>query len=333
MLLHGCTDVNPAFSCREDSDCVLHGQQGRCEPTQFCSFADAGCVPSGSRYSDYAGAGLARQCVCADESAWAQPVPVAELNSPASDRPATLSSDGTTLYLASSRAGLGNEDIWVAARSGRGAPFSAPVIVPELNSDQDESSAALSSDGRSLFLASHRDPANDMDLWLTMRADAMSPFGELANLTQLNSPYYDGGVSLSSDGDELFFVSGRPGGTGSWDIYAATRADPSLPFDPPREVRELNSPVQEWETAIAGDGLTIYLSSQRNGNDSDLFVAHRASRAGPFGSPIPLRSVNSASPEVNPVVSRDGTELYFGSTRPGGMGDRDIWVATRLCAQ
>ena len=30
-----------------------------------------------------------------------------------------------------------------------------------------------------------------------------------------------------------------------------------------------------------------------------------------------------------PALSRDGTTLYFYSTRPGGSGGRDLYVATR----
>jgi Tol biopolymer transport system component len=210
------------------------------------------------------------------------------------------------------------------------------VLLANVNSGQDESAAALSSDGLTLYFSSARagtsNDVMDMDLWLATRDSTALPFGMIANVTRLNSPYYDGGLSLSSDGRELFFVSGRPGGTGDWDVYVATRANTSEPFAPPREARELNSSTKEWETALSTDGLTIYLSSERDEPlGSDIFVAHRESREAAFGSPVPLRSVNSPFPEVNPVISPDGMELYFGSMRPGGLGDRDIWRSTWRC--
>ncbi len=39
--------------------------------------------------------------------------------------------------------------------------------------------------------------------------------------------------------------------------------------------------------------------------------------------------VNSSDYEGSPSISADGLELYFGSTRPGGHGNNDLWVTTR----
>jgi hypothetical protein len=42
--------------------------------------------------------------------------------------------------------------------------------------------------------------------------------------------------------------------------------------------------------------------------------------------------VNSTSPDVNdthPALSKDGLSLYFASTRPGGLGNYDLWVTER----
>jgi Tol biopolymer transport system component len=39
--------------------------------------------------------------------------------------------------------------------------------------------------------------------------------------------------------------------------------------------------------------------------------------------------VNSSANEAGPALSGDGLSLYFYSTRPGGLGDNDIWVSQR----
>jgi hypothetical protein len=49
-----------------------------------------------------------------------------------------------------------------------------------------------------------------------------------------------------------------------------------------------------------------------------------------FGEPTNLGPVvNTASVDATNCISADNLELYFGSNRPGGFGDMDIWVSTR----
>jgi len=49
-----------------------------------------------------------------------------------------------------------------------------------------------------------------------------------------------------------------------------------------------------------------------------------------FGTPTNLGpTVNSSDGDFDVGISADGLFLYFGSFRPGGYGDADIWVATR----
>ncbi|MCX5643588.1 MAG: LamG domain-containing protein [Phycisphaerae bacterium] len=50
-----------------------------------------------------------------------------------------------------------------------------------------------------------------------------------------------------------------------------------------------------------------------------------------FGQPVNLGpNINSSSIDAGTSISADGCALYFSSTRPGGRGGWDLWVATRL---
>lgn len=53
-----------------------------------------------------------------------------------------------------------------------------------------------------------------------------------------------------------------------------------------------------------------------------------------FGEPTNLGpTVNSSAFDGGPIISADGLELYFTSTRPGGSGSFDIWVKNRETIQ
>ncbi len=53
-----------------------------------------------------------------------------------------------------------------------------------------------------------------------------------------------------------------------------------------------------------------------------------------FGEPVNLGpTVNSPRYDYNPIITSDGLELYFQSSRPGGYGHFDIYVSTRVSTE
>lgn len=48
-----------------------------------------------------------------------------------------------------------------------------------------------------------------------------------------------------------------------------------------------------------------------------------------FGTPRNLTEFNTAAAEGGPSISADGLTIYFDSDRLGGLGNGDIWYATR----
>ena len=63
-----------------------------------------------------------------------------------------------------------------------------------------------------------------------------------------------------------------------------------------------------------------------------LLLANRAAAQefSQWSAPVNLGPVvNSAANDQHPTISKDGLTLIFVSTRPGGMGGNDLWVAQR----
>jgi len=57
---------------------------------------------------------------------------------------------------------------------------------------------------------------------------------------------------------------------------------------------------------------------------SGLAIAEVVGQSTPLQAPVA-----STYPELSPCISKDGLSLYFASYRPGGVGESDIYVATR----
>jgi hypothetical protein len=62
---------------------------------------------------------------------------------------------------------------------------------------------------------------------------------------------------------------------------------------------------------------------------SVLPVAADASASGAWGDPTAVTEVNSPAADGCPIESPNGKQLFIASTRPGGFGKNDIWVASR----
>jgi Tol biopolymer transport system component len=97
----------------------------------------------------------------------------------------------------------------------------------------------------------------------------------------------------------------------------------------------VNSPFWKGCVNISADGLELYFDSPRPGGDDDfdlydIYVTKRSGIDSNWSEPENLGPpVNSANNDSGPGISADGLQLYFSSTRPGGYGEDDLWVATR----
>lgn len=159
-----------------------------------------------------------------DALAWEAPENLSALNSGAAEfgHGAYEEEDGSTVvYFNSNRPGSpGLQDLYTSTRPEGGA-FSAPVLVPELNSPALDQFARISKDGREIIFASDRPGTlGGLDLWSATREHTSEPWGTPANLGTINSTVHDAAPALSWDGTTLVFLSTRSGGL---DLYQSSR--------------------------------------------------------------------------------------------------------------
>ncbi len=149
-------------------------------------------------------------------------------------------------------------------------------------------------------------------------------WGAPASIAELNSAAGDAQATMSDDRLKVCFTSLRPGGLGTVnDIWCATRTATSVPFSVPVNQAAVNSADYDWMPALSGDGLTLYFSSRRTGNDE----LYRSSWDGSqFGAPTALAALNTSASDTGIEVSSDGLTLVFDSDRGG---DRDLYLSTR----
>jgi Tol biopolymer transport system component len=207
-------------------------------------------------------------------------------------------------------------------------PFGAVTVVPGLDGAGTEDDVSLTADQLEVFFDSSRTGGlGGGDLWTATRGSVLDPFATPTNVTVLNGTGDDATPDVSGDGLTLYYVTDRAGGPGAKDIYVATRPDRSAAWVGPVLVPELSTPGDEAGPTFAADGRVMMFGT--DGAANDLYEAGRARPADAWGPVGPVAELNTAAEDAEPWINRDGTFLVFSSTRSGGAGGYDLWMARR----
>lgn len=156
----------------------------------------------------------------------------------------------------------------------------------------------------------------------------------------INTTSNDQDAAISKDRLSLYFASDRPGGFGGFDIYVSQRASVDDAWGPPVNLGPtLNTPFDEGNAAFSRDGHLMFFQSKRPGGFGgiDLWVSTRVHTHDDFDWQPAVNlgaGVNSGADDNGPTYFENDEEgapqLYFGSSRPGGMGGADIYRCEQL---
>lgn len=250
--------------------------------------------------------------------------------------------DGRMLFIASNRpGGLGLNDIWVSLRDGEDAPWAPPVNLGEpVNSAANDFCPTPLTGNRFLFVSTRANNCNGAGPNGDIYFARWNPEHGWRDVQALSCDVNSGADEFSpsvvetEDATLLFFSSGRDTAPLQKIFMSVLQPDGSLSAAVP--VEELNFlGASDARPNVRKDGLEIVFDSTRAGGPPQIYSATRPSLHHAWSHPVRLdANVNLAGfAQTRPSLSRDGTRLYFGSTRANLSGDpagsSDVFVATR----
>ncbi len=162
-------------------------------------------------------------------------------------------------------------------------------------------------------------------------------FSEATPISELNSQYHDGPVTITSDGNTMYFSSdsfrenlfekdkANKLKLGRNNLYIASKSGETwgnikpLPFN--SKDYSLSNP------SISRDGKTLYFSSNMPGSLGGVDIWKVAVNGdGSYGTPENLGSkVNTEGNESFPFIADDNKTLYFASAGKQGLGGLDVY--------
>lgn len=153
----------------------------------------------------------------------------------------------------------------------------------------------------------------------------------------VNSSFNDFAPAVSKNGLSLYFSSDRPGGFGGSDLWVSQRNSREDPWGVPLNLGPpVNTSVGERAPNFSRDGHWMFFVSDRPGGagGDDIWASWRTNVHDDFGwrQPVNLGSAfNSTAFDAGASFFENEETgpplLFFGSTRPGGVGGEDIYVS------
>ena len=220
------------------------------------------------------------------------------------------------------------------------SPWSEPEnLGSTINTTFNEQGPTLSNDELSLYFGSDRPGGiGGFDIWVSQRACKDCPWEAPLNLgPAVNTASDETGPGLSVDGHLLFFRSTRPGGAGLGDVFLSKRANPKDDFGwgvPVALGPGVNTAAAEAGAEFlqsAEDGAAnLYFNRAPPGGTADLYYAAITRDGETLGPAVLISELSDPiATDQGPTLRSDGREVFFFSTRPGGIGGADLWTSTR----
>lgn len=216
------------------------------------------------------------------------------------------------------------------------------VFETKINSKEQSDFGAILSNDNVFYFTSTRNTGNKTDKWVNQpyldiyfSSFKNDVFTEPQKLNELNTPYHDGPITISSDGKTMFFArDGHSEGVyekdkkhnirvGEQGLYKALKVN-----DKWTDVQALpinNKSYSVSHPSLSKDGKTLYFASNMPGGFGDTDIWKISINGNSYGQPENLGAkINTAGKEGFPFITEDDI-LYFSSSGRQGFGGLDIF--------
>lgn len=223
------------------------------------------------------------------------------------------------------------EDIYISEKQPDGQWSPSVNISTQINTNNHDANSGVSADGQKFIIYFGKSGNGDLfearlegDEWTKPES-----FGKNINTKDFHEPE----ACYSPDGQSLYFISDKPGGYGSHDIYVSHLDDKGRWGEAENLGPIINTKYGERGVYMHPDGKTLYFSSE--GHESmggfDIFKSVYDAATKTWSKPVNIGyPVNTPDNDVFFVLSASGKHGYYTSETLDGQGLRDLYMITFL---
>lgn len=216
------------------------------------------------------------------------------------------------------------------------------VSETKINVKDESDFGAFLTNENELYFVSTRNTLNKKDRWndqhyldiFKTQRNNDGTFDEASLVKELNTPFHDGPVTISQDGNTIFFardglsegkyeVSKNKTKIGQQGLYKAVKVDGKWEQIEALPINSINYSVTC--PSLSKDGKTLYFSSNMPGGFGESDIWKIAIEPNGYGKPENLGDkINTSDRENFPFITEDNI-LYFASSGRQGYGAYDIF--------
>lgn len=198
--------------------------------------------------------------------------------------------------------------------------FAPPELLANVNWFW-HGSPAFSADGSEMYWCKYIRNGYQLDI---QYMEVLNNEWTATRSASFNSTHGENNPTFSLDGEEILFVSGRPGGF----IYSARRSGDGWTDPEPITVPIPGDKAHGWQFTMAADGTLYFELWGSGGGPPDLYRSDLID--GEYTSPVEVGVVNTEYNEFAPYVHPEEEYLIFVSNRPGGFGMHDLYISFQV---
>ncbi len=284
--------------------------------------------------------GLINQCEYAKEM-MAKPIDVEiknlskEINSRFDDYAPSVTADGKTLVFTSRRPSTSNdvdelgdykyfEDIYITEWNEEELKWEPAELFSEnINSPSHDAVLSINGAGNHIYVYKN-DQGNAGDIFESRLTGNWSVPKKLKR--PINSSYFESSVSITSDGNTMYFISERPGGLGRGDVYMSHKLGEDLWSKPENLGDVINTPFDEKFVFVHPNGSTLFFASIGHLTMGSYDIFRSEFTDGIWSEPVNLGyPINTVNEESTFSMTADNKKLLISAEYGDGVGERDIY--------
>ena len=186
--------------------------------------------------------------------------------------------------------------------------------------------AFLQSSSKNQELRSKADTFVSNNAFITEAKKNPVPFNPISMDSSINTSAQEYFPCLTADGETMIFTRREKSDE---DFFYSKKINGK--WQKALSMTSVNTQGNEGAETISADGKTLVFTAcdrQFGLGSCDLYVSEFIDKK--WSSPKNMGvNINSKSWDSQPALSADGRTIYFSSSRPGGLGNNDIWTSQK----